>query len=64
MEKHVQGSQRKGGVVISIMAKIESTLKMIIRDKGGHYTLIIRPVSTIINKYAIFLYLKQQLTEP
>lgn len=67
MKKHKQGSQRKGGVAVSIMDKIESKLKIIISRKGGHYMMVIRPLSTIINKYApkkiASRYVKQQLTE-
>ena len=67
MKKHKRGSQRKGGIAISIMDKIESKLKIIISGKGGHYMMVIRPLSTIINKYApkkiASRYVNQQLAE-
>lgn len=31
------GTQKKGGIVISISSKIDSKPKMVPRDKGGHY---------------------------
>ena len=52
---HANGNQKKTGVVILISDKIEFKIKIITRDKEGHYIMIkisIQEDITIVNIYA------------
>ena len=50
------GNQKKAGVAILIWDKIGLKMKNILRDKGGHYSMIKRSIQeeviTILNIYA------------
>ena len=66
---HVNGNQKKAGVVILISDKIDFKIKNIIKDKEGHYTMIKGSVQediTIVNVYAPNIaapqYIRQTLT--
>ena len=54
---HVNGSQKKAGVAILISDKIDFKIKIIIRDKAGHYIMIKESIHeediTIVNVYAL-----------
>ena len=71
MEKifHVNGNQKKAGVAIFILEKIDFKIKNIIRDKEGHYIMIKRSTQediTTVNVYATNIgapqYIRQTLT--
>ena len=53
---HANGKQKKGGVAILISDKIDLKIKMITRDKEGHYIMIKGSIQeediTIVNIYA------------
>ena len=68
---HANGKQKKAGVAILILDKIDLKIKNIARDKEGHYIVIKGSIQeedmTIINIYAPNLgapqYIKQTLTD-
>ena len=72
MEKifHVNGNQKKAGVAIFILDKIDFKIKNIIRDKEGHYIMIKGSIQeediTVVNVYAPNIgatqYIRQTLT--
>ena len=53
---HAKGNQKKVGVAILILDKIDFKIKTITRDKEGHYIMIKKLIQqediTVINKYA------------
>ena len=52
---HEKGNQKKAGVTILISDKVDFKIKIIIRDKDGHYIMIkgsIQEDITIVNIYA------------
>ena len=53
---HANGDQKKAGIAILILDKIDFEIKTMTRDKEGHYTMIKGPIQekdiTIINIYA------------
>ena len=53
---HANGDQKKAGVAILILDKLDSKIKAVKRDKEGHYIMIKGPIQeediTIINIYA------------
>ena len=66
---HVNGNQKKAGVAIFILDKIDFKIKNIIRDKEGHYIMIKRSTQediTTVNVYATNIgapqYIRQTLT--
>ena len=66
---HVNGKQKKAGVAILISEKIDLKIKMITRDKEGHYIMIkgsIQEEDIIVNIYAPNIgapqYIRQTLT--
>ena len=67
---HENGDQKKAGVAIFILDKIDFEIKAVKRDKEGHYIMIKRPIQdvdiTIINIYAPNIgelqYVRQMLT--
>ena len=66
---HANGDQKKAGVAILILNKIDFQIKDVKRDKEGHYIMIkgsIQEDITIINIYApnigAPLYVRQALT--
>ena len=67
---HENGDQKKAGVAIFILDKIDFEIKAVKRDKEGHYIMIKRSVqeedATIINTYAPSIrelqYVRQMLT--
>ena len=67
---HANGDQKKAGVAILILDKIDVEIKTVIRDKEGYYIMIKRSIleedKTIINMYAPNIgapqYVKQMLT--
>ena len=68
---HVNGNQKKAGVAILISDKIDFKIKIIIRDKAGHYIIIKGSIQeediTIVNIHApnieVPLYIRQKLTD-
>ena len=68
---HVNGKQKKAGVAILISEKIDLKIKMITRDKEGHYIMIKGSIQeedvTLVNIYApnveAPLYIRQTLTD-
>ena len=68
---HASGKQKKAGVSILISDKIDLKIKMITRDKEGHYIMIEGSIQeedrTIINIYAPNIgaphYIRQTLTD-
>ena len=54
---HANGDQKKAGVAILILDKIDFEIKTMIRDKEEHYIMIKRPIQekdvAIINIYAL-----------
>ena len=68
---HVNGKEKKAGVVILISDKIDLKIKKIIRNKEGHYIIIKRSIQeediTIVNIYAPNIgapqYIRQTLTD-
>ena len=67
---HENGDQKKAGVAIFILDKIDFEIKAVKRDKEGHYIMIKRPIQdvdiTIINIYApnigALQYVREMLT--
>ena len=53
---HANGKQKKAGIAIFILDKIDLKIKKITRDKEGHYIMIKRSIQeediTIVNIYA------------
>ena len=68
---HANRKQKKAGVAILISDKIDLKIKMITRDKEGHYTMIRGSIQeediTIVNIYAPNIgapqYIRQTLTD-
>ena len=68
---HANGNEKKAGVAILISDKIDLKIKMITRDKEGHYIMIKGSVQeediTIVNIYAPNIgtpqYIRQTLTD-
>ena len=68
---HVNRKQKKAGVAILILDKIDLNIKNITRDKEGHYIMIKGSVQeedmTIVNTYAPNIgapqYIRQTLTD-
>ena len=68
---HENGKQKKAGVAILILDKIDLKIKNIKRDKEGHYTMIKGSIQeegiTIVNIYAPNIgapqYIRQTLTD-
>ena len=68
---HAYGKQKKAGVVIFILDKIDLKIKKILRDKEGHYIIIKGSVQEedmkIVNIYARYIgapqYIRQTLTD-
>ena len=68
---HENGKQKKAGVAILILDKIDLKIKNIKRDKEGHYTMIKGSIQeediTIVNIYAPIIgapqYIRQTLTD-
>ena len=65
----MNGNQKKAGVTILISDKVDFKIKIIIRDKDGHYIMIkgsIQEDITIVNVYALNIgvpqYIRQTLT--
>ena len=48
---HANGNQKKVGVAILILDKIDLKIKNIIRDKEGHYIMIKRSIQKEDNNY-------------
>ena len=67
---HANGNQKKAGVAILISDKVDFKIKMVTRDKEGHYIMIKGTIQeediTIINVYAPNVgapqYIRQMLT--
>ena len=67
---HTNGDQKKAGVAILILDKIDFKIKAVKRDKDGHYIMIKASIQeeyiTIINIYAPNIgapqYVRQMLT--
>ena len=67
---HAKGNQKKVGVAILILDKIDFKIKTITRDKEGHYIMIKGSIQeediTIVNIYALNIgapqYIRQILT--
>ena len=67
---HANGNQKNAGVAILISDKIDFKIKIITRDKEGHYIMIKRSIQeediTIVNIYALNTgapqYIRQMLT--
>ena len=67
---HANGNQKKAGVAILISNKIDFKIKIITRDKQGHYIIIKGSIQeediTIVNLYAPNIgarqYIRQMLT--
>ena len=68
---HVNGKQKKAGVAILILDKINLKIKKITRDKEGHYIMVKGSIQdeviTIVNIYAPNIgapqYTRQTLTD-
>ena len=51
---HANGNRKKAGVAILTSNKIDFTIKMVTKDKEGHYIMIKEPIqdeNTILNIY-------------
>ena len=67
---HTNGNQKKAGVTILILDKVDFKIKTITRDKEGHYIMIKGSIQekdkTIVNIYApnmqVPQYVRQMLT--